>query len=155
MAISASSRMRECGTDCAEAPRVGSTILFCHCAPVRPTGQLLLAQATFGDTQHGDGRFGFRSGQPESVFSEKNGGGDKRRALGAVDESAPLRLNHLTGKPVALGPKGTLWTDCAIRIINALFMRAAKDFFLYDHGLNTVDIKKLEYFVADPDVRSE
>ena len=77
MAISASSRMRECGTDWTEVARVGNTILFCHCVLVQPTGELLRTQAALGDTQHGDGRFRFGRSQAQPVPLEKNGGGDK------------------------------------------------------------------------------
>src|SRR6266480_3418592 len=94
MAISASSRMRECGTDSTEEARLGGTVLFCHCVPIQPTSQLLLTQAAFGDTQHGNRRFGFRSGQTQPVSSQKNGGGYKDGARIAVNERVILSNSH-------------------------------------------------------------
>jgi hypothetical protein len=46
-------------------------------------------------------------------------------------------------------PEGTLRTDFAIRIINALFVRAAEDPFCYGNRLNPVQGEELEYLVAD------
>ena len=46
-------------------------------------------------------------------------------------------------------PEGTLRTDCAIGIINALFVRAAEDSLVYGDGLNCMEVEELEYLVVD------
>src|SRR5260370_8159484 len=72
MAISASSRIRECGTFWTEAARVGVTNLFCHCIPVQPTRRLFFTQAACGDAQHDDSRFGFGGRQIPAVSVKKD-----------------------------------------------------------------------------------
>src|SRR5260221_7210193 len=48
-----------------------------------------------------------------------------------------------------MDPEGTLRTDCAIRIVDALLVRAAEDFLFCDHGLNASGAEELEYLAAD------
>ena len=74
-----------------------------------------------------------------------------KRAMDAHEKTfrRPALLNHLAGKTVAAGPEGTFRTDFSIRIIDALFMRAAEDLLFYDQGLNPLRVEDTEYLLAD------